>query len=412
MRPLRRALALGLAAAPLLAQAPSPAPVRPQRFSLPNGMSVLLLEDHERPLVWIRLHLALAPGDLPPEHPSLPDLTLRMMDRSQAGDLRPEDLDQALERAGIAWRRGVVSGGLAWDLVTRSRDQERALGLLAARVMRSVFEAPELEAQRLAAWRDAEGTGLPPRVRLRRALEPEGSLRPPTFTDLGSVSFDDLLAFRARAFRPDRALLVLHGDLGMELAKRLALLSFGTWTAPAAAPLPAGPALPSPAGPLLVAAPGSALRLQAVAAAPADLPPEAEALLARLLPGDPALHPGSIEVSGGCLVATLDGTPTAWVDLLDRLASLRRRGFTEADLARAKAAWSAGRALATLHPEAQLDEALREARGRAADPARLAAFSLEALHTALHRWLDPAGLRVGAAGDPAALKALAAPSRP
>lgn len=403
----RVAAALAVLAFPALIRAQAPeGPGALQRFTLPNGLRVIHLEDHERPLVRVRLHLDLEPGDGPAGRPELAALALRMLDQADAGPLKAREIDEALESSGIRLTQGLDHAGFSWRLVTRSRDQDRALGLLADRVLRAILDPYVLETQRLACLREAHRLDASPQVKLRRALEPEPTLRTPTPAGLGAVTLEDLLAFRARAFRPDRAVLILHGDLGLEQAKRLVLLSFGTWTA--AAPAPGVPKPPAPAaaiGPIRIPAPGMPLRAQAVAAAPTDLAPEAEALLALLMPEDPALFPVNIQIDGPCLVATLDGgssAPAARSSLAEHLETLRRRGFTETDLRHARVAWSAGRALLTLYPEARIDEAMKAARGRAVLPARLEALTLEALNDGLRRWLDPARLRVGVAGEPEA----------
>lgn len=404
------AAALATLALPALVWAQPPTgPASVQRFTLPNGLRVVHLEDHERPLVRVRLHLDLEPGDGPPGRPELAALALRLLDQADAGSMTAHDINEALEGSGIRLIQELDQEGISWRLVTRSRDQDRALGLLADRVFRTVFDPYVLELQRLACWREASRLDVSPQARLRRALEPEQALRTPTIAGLGAVTLEDLQAFRARAFRPDRAVLILHGDLGMEQAKRLVLLSFGTWTAATSAP--AAPAASAPpaaeSGPIRILAPGAPLRAQAVAAAPADLAPEAEALLALLMPEDSVLFPVKLRIERPCLVATLDGGSSASAarsSLGAHLEALRQRGFTEADLRRARAAWSAGRTLFTLYAEARIDEAMNDIRGRAVNPARLEALTLEALNGALRRWLDPARLRVGVTGDPKVLK--------
>ena len=85
----------------------------------------------------------------------------------------------------------------------------------------------------------------------------------------------------------------------------------------------------------------------AVAVEPEDLEPEVEALLALLLPGEPVLLPAQLRLEGLDLVATLEAeapgsAPAIEASLLERLQALRQRGFTEADLRRARTAWSAG----------------------------------------------------------------------
>jgi hypothetical protein len=385
------------------------AQVRPQTFSLSNGLRVVLLEDHERPLVRGQLHLLLdrTTGAV---RPGLAPLALRVLGRSDAGSLGADDFDQVLADSGIELTSVLRGDGPAWNLVARSRDQDLALGLLADRVLRPVFDPSILEAQRLACWREAERLETSsPRTKLRLALEPDWTLQALTLDSLTAITYEDLLAFFARVFRPDRAVLVLHGDLGREQAKRLVLLSFGTWTA---APSPSSSAEPSQAsasGRIQVPAPRIVPRTQAVVPPPEDLSAEAEALLALLLPDDPVLLPVQLQKEGFNLVATLEGGPSISVSeaealLLGRLQLLRQRGFTEADLRRARTAWSAGRALSALHPEALLDEALAEARGRAVSPARMEALTAAALNEALRRWLDPARLRTGVLIDPGAPK--------
>ena len=400
MKP-RAALAALLLAVQGLAQAP----VRAQTFSLPNGLRVILLEDHERPLVRARLHLPLERDTA--AHPGLAPLALRVLGHSDAGAFRVGDFEQLLAGAGIELAPALRSDGLSWSLLARSRDQDLALGLLADRAFRSILDPTTLEAERLACWRETERLEATPRAKLRLLLEPDWTLQAPTLDSLTAVTYEDLLAFFARVLRPDRAVLVLQGDLGQEQAKRLVLLSFGTWTI---RPHPTVPASPLSAAPPVqrveLPAPGLPPRAMAVAVEPEDLEPEVEALLALLLPGEPVLFPAQLRLEGLDLVATLEAeapgsAPAIEASLLERLQALRQRGFTEADLRRARTAWSAGRALSGLHPGALVDEALAETRGRAVAPARMAALTVETLNAGLRRWLDPARLRTGVLGGSA-----------
>lgn len=391
----------------LVAQAPA-WPTIQHRFTLANGLQVVHLEDHERPLVRAWLNLELPPDEGLSGRPEIAALALRMQEHTDAGPLKATTFHEVLEGSGIRLTRRLDPQGLTWQVVARSRYQDQALGLLADRVLRTVFDPAALEVQRLACWLDATRLDATPRATLRRALEPFPVLRTPTMAGLSAVSLADLLAFQTRTLRPPRAVLVLHGDLGLEQAKRLVLLTFGTWSAEAGGPPPAATAAPDSrsASTVDLPAPGAPLRLQLVTAAPEELAPEAIALLSLLLAGDPALRPAALTVDGPRLVATLEGGSSAAgarAALAGRLEALRLRGFSSNDLARAKAAWAAGRTLLTLHPEALMAEALVQARGRAVRAERVAALSREELNAALRRWLEPARLQVGAVGDPAIL---------
>jgi predicted Zn-dependent peptidase len=238
-------------------------------------------------------------------------------------------------------------------------------------------------------------------------------------TSLGAITLEDLLVFRARVLRPDRAVLVLHGDLGLEQAKRLVLLSLGTWTGqeplPAYAVLPpATPSLPpgTPEALVRIPVPGGGLRIQAAAAQPGDPGPEPAALLGLLVPGDPALGPVRVDLEGRWLMASLEGPDATMIRLRERLDALRQRGFTQAELDRARSAWEAGRGLESLEPDRKLGAALAEAAGQQVQEPRMRALSLAALNDALRRWLDLSNLRFGATGDPEALKALGSDLHP
>jgi predicted Zn-dependent peptidase len=205
--------------------------------------------------------------------------------------------------------------------------------------------------------------------------------------------------------------LVLHGDLGLEQAKRLVLLSLGSWTAKE--PVPPYRSLPV-ATPvqrealLRIPVPGAALRLQAAADRPGDVTPEAAVLLGLLVTQDPALARVQVTVEAGSLVATLDAGSGDGSLLEERLGATRQRTFTQADLDHARAAWEAGRALESLDPGLRMDAAFAEVEGRQVQATRLQALTPADLTAALRRWLEPARLRIGAVGDPEALKALPA----
>ncbi len=399
---MRRVLLVSLVAALALQAQPGP-----QSFTLPNGLRVVHLEDHEHPVVRVRLHLSLEPGDTPADRQGLPLLAMRMFLHSDAADLKAEGFDRLLEDSGIQLSSGAEPGALEWRLAARSRDQDRALGLLADRLLRTVFDPTVLETQRLACWRQVEQLDAPPFQRLEAALL-QGPGACPTVASLGAITLEDLLAFRAKVFRPDRALLLIHGDVGLEQAKRLVLLSLGSWTAtepprPAAPPATAAPVVVG-ADPGCISAPGGGLRIQALLPRPSGLAPEAASLIALLIPGEPTVFQASIAWRPEGLLATLDAGPemtgtAAWSLLQERLESLRRRGFTASNLEQARTAWTAGRSLASLDAEAQLDGALAQATGRGATMDRMKALSLDQLNAALQAWLDSGRFRRGAAGS-------------
>ena len=285
------------------------------------------------------------------------------------------------------------------------------MGLLADRLLRSVFLPSVLASQRVACWQEEEGTSAAPKERLKRLLLRDPSWRP-TQKSLEAITLQDLLTYRTRVLRPDRAILILHGDLGLEQAKRLVLLSLGSWVVQQPSQGAADtPSLPAAEGPLTIPDSGMGLRIQAVANRPEDPSPEVAALLGLLVPGDPGLFPMRVELDDRRLLATLDspgGNPgqQSMTLFLERLRVLRGHEFRQLDLDRARSAWLSRRSLESLYPETQMDSALAEALGRGVKDDRLKAVTPEVLNATLRAWLDPANLRIGVVGDPELLKVL------
>ena len=190
----------------LLATVALHAQPRVQPFVLPNGLRVFHLEDHEHPLVRAHLQVDLRPADTPAGLEGLSALTLRMFQASASTEGKSDDFDLLLESSGIQLTREATPTGLAWQVVARSRDQDRALGLLAENILRTVFDPATVWRQAAACWRDQEPLGVPAQVRLRRALAVAPGEQP-TQASLSAINLEDLIAFRSRVFRPERAVL-------------------------------------------------------------------------------------------------------------------------------------------------------------------------------------------------------------
>lgn len=369
-----------LASLLVLAACQAQASPQPRRFTLPDGLRVSLREDPGRFLFRARLRLAVKPEDIPAGKEGLLQLALRMVDRGQAGHLSPEGFERLLGEDGIRLERHLSAHAITWTLLCRDRDQDRAMGLLADRILRPVLDPGTLETERVACWA-AQARRAP-----WEALLPD-SPPAPTELGLGRISLEDLEAFLHRVFRPDRAVLALEGDLGLEQAKALVMLSFGTWTS-APGPTP-GPG-PAGAGPGTPPAPSTAQGGLALAPVPIGLPPALRDLVTLWLADQPAL-------AAAWLPPAPDGTLRLQMpadgDLPERIAALRATPPDTAELDHLKSAWAGALQVRSLHPGALLQEDVRAVLGTSARPGDVAAVTLAQFQDALQRWLAPANLR-------------------
>ncbi len=262
----RRAAALALVLAALsaggsaLAQAPdrsAPPEIGPpprldlpdiQRFTLANGLPVLLLESHRVPVVQVALVVKAGAVDEPVGREGLASMTAAMLDEG-AGARSALEIADAIDYLGAELATNAGMHTTAVTLHTPLVRLADALPVMADVALRPTFPEEELERQRaerlttLLQWRD-EPRALAS-VAFAEALygaeHPYGRPTLGNAASLQAVSTDDLRAFHAARFRPGDATLIVVGDVTRGSVEPLLAAAFGEWrgvTAPPAA-LPA-----------------------------------------------------------------------------------------------------------------------------------------------------------------------------
>jgi len=400
------------AASPAPLPALSPAPGA-QTFRLPTGLTCLLVENHERPLVRMELTVPVPPALEPMVRKGTLGLLARVLETTGAGTYSRADYNRAADELGLQLAFEGRRDAFRWRVLTDSRSQEAALELLANAVFRPVLDSPAIETQRQALIKKAGATPLREEAmdRFLWAIQDPGALQVPKGVGLDHLELPEVLALHQALVRPEGAVLVLYGDLSLAQARQLALLHLGVW---GPSPAPAGPQATVPA----LAVPrfsalldgGAVAELWAGAVRRGTGRPEVEALLPVLLEGI-SLTPFdgldltvSLQPSGPMLLKAT-GRDAARATLVGGLAValdlLRTRGFSEGDLDRAKVRWRARRATRTLHPESLVRRLPLEAEAVA--EGAVEALTPEAVNGALATWLEPEGMRFLLLGGDAAM---------
>jgi zinc protease len=253
-------LALALGCAPFLdrpAWERPPPPVRDapvvqpgalERAALPNGLHVLVLEDHRIPRVVLGLALRRGEAMLAPERAGLAVFTGDLMERG-AGTRDAVALAQAVDAIGASFY--VWTG---WDEMSvfvsgLSRDLDRLMEILADVVLRPRFErreATRLRSEQIASLQKAkDDPGTLANWFTQRTLYPEHRFGVPLGGTPETLErFDERAAreFHARVFVPNDAVLFASGDLEADDVLNRARGAFGAWRPE---PVPdAGPAPP------------------------------------------------------------------------------------------------------------------------------------------------------------------------
>ena len=217
--------------------------------TLPNGVKLYLVEMHEVPVVQWTLTVA-GGGREDDSLPGLASFTANMLDEGA------DTLDAFGIAAEAAYLGANLRTGSDWDqiLVSMSvprRTMDRALGLMSQVALDPTFRSADVARQRSLRLADILQARAQPTV--VASLESNALLYPAGHPYHASLTGDSAATagldsaavrrFYRGVFRPDRAHLIVTGDITLAQAEAEAQRYFGTWKAPA---VPAhGPAAPA-----------------------------------------------------------------------------------------------------------------------------------------------------------------------
>lgn len=233
---MRRFVAAFLAvllALPALAAEPLPA----QRQGLPNGAVLLVAERPAIPIVVLRVYLPAGSAFDPPQAPGLANLTAELLSRGTARRTGPA-LDEAIEFVGGSLEASAGRDGVTVSLAVLKKDLGLGLDLLSEVLTQPTFPADELarkvkEIQ--AAIRRSEEN---PESVASRALgellypgHPYGHPVTGTVESVGKLTREQVLAFYRAHYRPDRAILVVAGDVKADEIRQELLHRLASWSA-------------------------------------------------------------------------------------------------------------------------------------------------------------------------------------
>ncbi len=200
-----------------------------KKGTLPNGMKVIVVENHKLPMVSVQVRF-----DHPPIlQGSIAGYQDLMGDLLTAGTARrtKQELDEAVDKLG-AQLNGASDGLFASSL---KRNFPELMRYVYEVVASPAFNAAEFEKART---RYASGLQMRPEDPdqvaevVARALtyskkHPYGEV--PTETTVAKITRVNLVAYYERFFRPEQGYLVFVGDITEEEAMRTANEWFGTW---------------------------------------------------------------------------------------------------------------------------------------------------------------------------------------
>lgn len=217
----------------------------PQRFTLANGLTVVLQEKHDRPTVYIGGEIASSPAFAPSGQEGIERLA------SVTADFGSEHYDfTALRR--ITDNIGAdLNLGQSFAAHGYAQDFETLLNLLADGEEHPAFPDQwlTLERNQLVNTLQMEANvsgNMVNQAYMQNLLAPgDPALRRPSALSVAAITRADLLAYTQQYWRPDLTTIAIVGDISPVRAKAAVQAAFGSWTNNGPKPSVALPSLPA-----------------------------------------------------------------------------------------------------------------------------------------------------------------------
>ncbi|PEN05787.1 peptidase M16 [Longimonas halophila] len=264
----------GLLAAPAAAQAPDDVPVseydateltypelrdfqvpEPERVELDNGMTILLLQDNELPLVNATARIAGGSVYDPADKVGLASVAGQVMRSGGTESLTPDELNQQLESLGASVETGMGSTSGSAFMSTLSDNVDEVLPLFA-----EVLRAPRFDQEQVDLAKNQQRSAIsrrndnPQQIAQRefdQVLYGEESpyARTSEYYTIDAIERADLVDFHEQYVHPENIILSVWGDFDAEAMQAQLEDAFADWTPSDDAVTPEPPERTADAGP-------------------------------------------------------------------------------------------------------------------------------------------------------------------
>ncbi|HEX5757692.1 MAG TPA: pitrilysin family protein [Thermoanaerobaculia bacterium] len=211
-----------------------PIPV-PERVVLDNGLVVLLLEDHELPLIEASAVVRTGSRLEPAAKAGLAELTGQVLRTGGTKKRSGDQLDDLLESRAATIETSIGETFGRASLSSLTKDFPEMVQLLAEVLREPAFDPAKLEVAKNRVVAEIARQNDDPLTILFREFEevvygPESPYtRQPTYASVAAIGPADLAGWHREHFHPDRIVLGLVGDFRRADALALVRRAFGDW---------------------------------------------------------------------------------------------------------------------------------------------------------------------------------------
>jgi zinc protease len=221
------------------------ATVKPSVQTLPNGITLIVVQSQISPTVIVRGELRNNPDvQTPPGKDGVSEIADALFSYGTT------TYDRLAYQAEVDKIAADVNAGTAFGLNVQAKNFDRGMELLADNELHPAFPADAFAIVKQQTAGELQGEVETPdyksRVALADALYPAGdpARRFATPASVAGLTLDDVKAYYQSAYRPDLATIVVVGDVTPERARAAVDHGFGAWAASGPPPVVYPPAVP------------------------------------------------------------------------------------------------------------------------------------------------------------------------
>lgn len=193
-----------------------------ERVTLPNGMQLLLLEDHELPLVYLSAMIRTGSAYEPADKIGLAGLTGTVMRTGGTASKTGDEIDEQLEQIAATVETSIGrSSGSAFMSVLKE-DVDTGLSILADVLMNPAFRQDKIELAKISARtgiarRNDNPAGIAGREYSKLIYGPDSVYaRHTEYATIDSITRDDMVVFHRKFYHPNNTMLAVWGDFKTE----------------------------------------------------------------------------------------------------------------------------------------------------------------------------------------------------
>jgi zinc protease len=215
---------------------------------LPNGLKIVLLEDHRQPALWMRLAVPAGSVRDPHDKVGLAQMTAGLLDKGTTSRSEAQIAD-LIDGLGASLAAGAGDDFITVSAQGLSPYAGTLFSLVADVTLHPIFPQEELDRARTRTLNEVTSALSQPGTLMAAALNrviygayPYGDFSSGLPKTLATITRDDVKRFHDTLFVPTGSTLFLVGDITPAQATAMTTAAFGAWAGSEVAPPPSVPA--------------------------------------------------------------------------------------------------------------------------------------------------------------------------